>query len=300
MNLVELLELFTKKEFSIILRCLIDRIPIIIGGNDKEFVDEVVMKLCDLLPMRKEIIFGNEFFELDEYNAIITEENMDYDNQRSIFRAPVNFEDSIIKNIDNIKGWVVGILMNGDENIFFEKASRLRKKNSRSLFIKFDEQNRVEFVETFNFDKHDLNLKFERNIIQKIINQTENSLERMKRVLDKKIQTQSNLNESIVKSLVDLSQEECIIKESIFKKELIEFYHACRRGLAILSRLSFLNQFHPVKIGKKAFFDAISYDSVDIKRFLEFIKAEWEEDFENLIDTSRVSIIGDHLDSLWG
>jgi len=53
-------------------------------------------------------------------------------------------------------------------------------------------------------------------------------------------------------------------------------------------------------IGKKTFFEAISYDDIDTSRFLEFVNAEWGEQFMNLIDDSKLSVLGDRLDSLWG
>ncbi|MEX2684344.1 MAG: hypothetical protein Q6373_022425 [Candidatus Sigynarchaeota archaeon] len=190
--------------------------------------------------------------------------------------------------------------MNGDVDAFYEKASRIRKKSPVSLFIKFNETNQLEFVKLYAEDNKKLDTSLEKTIVKKTISQTEHALERIKRVLDKKIQGNSDINSSIIASLVDLAQEESIIKDNVFKKEVLEFYQASRRGLALLTRLNFLNQFQPVKIGRKTFFDAISYDDVSTPRFLDFIQAEWGECFHGLIDDSRLSVLGDHLDSLWG
>ena len=190
--------------------------------------------------------------------------------------------------------------MNGNIDTFYEIVSRLRKLSRNSLFIKLNEKNEVEFVKFYSLDKNNLKLNLEKEIIKNTFSETEYSLERMKRILDKKIQQKDSLNQSIIDSLIDLSQEEAIIKENIFKREIINFYQACRRGLALLSRLNFLNEFQEVKIGKKTFFDAISYKSIDSKRFLEFLECEWGENFQDLLDTSKLSLFGDHLDSLWG
>jgi len=300
MNIIDLLNMFTTNDFALILRCLFDRIPIIVGGMEREIVDEILIKLCDSIPIRKEVIFGNDFVEKEEHDAIIQEEKLDYDNHRIIFRAPVNSEDLLLSNIENLKGWVIGLCVNGNVDAFFEKALRLRKKNPLSLFIKLDERNKVESVKLYSEGIGKLETNLEKQIVKKTFSETEFALERIKRVLDKKIQSNNGINQSIITSLVDLSQEESIIKENIFKKEILEFYQASRRGLALLSRLNFLNQFQPVKVGKKTFFDAISYEDVSTSRFLEFVTAEWGENFENLIDDSRLSVLGDHLDSLWG
>ncbi len=300
MNLIDLLALFSPNDFALVLRCVFDRIPVIIGGKDKEFLDDFIIKLCDSMPIRKEVIFGTDFLEREEHEVIIQEERMNYDNHRLIFRAPVNSEDMVLKNIADLKGWIIGMCMNGDADAFFEKAARLRKKSPISLFIKFNEKNQLDFVKLYAADDSKLDTSLEKLIVKKTFSQTEHALERIKRVLDRKTQGSSSINSSIVASLIDLTQEESIIKENVFKKEVLEFYQASRRGLALLTRLNFLNQFQPVKIGKKTFFDAISYDDASTPRFLDFVQAEWGECFDGLIDDSRLSVLGDHLDSLWG
>lgn len=300
MNLIQIIDKFSIDEFALVLRCLFDRIPVIIGGHDSDFIDGVLIKLCDIVSIRKEIIFGTDFLKKNEYDAIIEEEKLDYDNQRIIFRAPVHSEDSVIENFDTLKGWVIGMETNSDISLFYEKASRLREKSSISLLIKFDFENNLDLLKLYGEKASKFDASLEKRIIKKTFSETEYALERIKRVLDKKIQNKADINESIVKSLVDLKQEEAIIKESIIRKEIMEFFQASRRGLALLSRLNFLNQFQSVKIGKKAFFDAISYDKVSTPRFLLFLNAEWEEKFDDLIDNNKLSILGDHLDSLWG
>ncbi len=300
MNLMELLSLFSPNDFALVLRCVFDRIPVIVGGKDKDFLDDFLMRICDFIAIRKEVIFGTDFLEREEHEVIIQEERMNYDNHRLIFRAPVNSEDMVLKHITDLKGWVIGMCMNGNADAFYEKASRLRKQCPLSLFVKFDEKNKIEFVKLYAEGNNKLDTSLEKMIVKKTFSQTEHALERIKRVLDKKIQGNSDINSSIIASLVDLSQEESVIKENVFKKEILEFYQASRRGLALLTRLNFLNQFQPVKIGKKTFFDAISYDDVSTQRFLDFVRAEWGERFDGLIDDSRLSVLGDHLDSLWG
>ena len=300
MNLIEIFEIFTIKEFAMILRCLLDRIPIIIGGKNSEFIDAILLKLTDSVPIRKEIIFGNDFVKLEELKRLYDNESIDFDNKKIIIRSPVRNENNILENIKKIKGWVIGVGLNGNIDTFYEIVSRLRKLSRNSLFIKLNEKNEVEFVKFYSLDKNNLKLNLEKEIIKNTFSETEYSLERMKRILDKKIQQKDSLNQSIIDSLIDLSQEEAIIKENIFKREIINFYQACRRGLALLSRLNFLNEFQEVKIGKKTFFDAISYKSIDSKRFLEFLECEWGENFQDLLDTSKLSLFGDHLDSLWG
>ncbi|MHA1747017.1 MAG: hypothetical protein ACTSYF_00015 [Promethearchaeota archaeon] len=299
MTLINLLQLFSIKDLALLIRCLFDRIPIIIGGKDADLIDDTLIELTNIMPIRKELIFGTDFLTSDEYNLILKEESLDYDNQRIIFRCPVHSEDQVLSNIKDIKGWVIGLVENGDRDMFFEKASLLRKKSNKSLFLIISKEHEIEYMKYYDNNKKKIDISFENKLINNILSQTEYSIERIKRVLEKKIVT-NNLNSSIVESLIDLSQEEITIKENILKKEILEFHHACRRGLALLSRLNFLNQFQSVKIGKKTFFDSISYNGISTERFLDFIQAEWNESFNGLIDNRLVAILGDHLDSLWG
>lgn len=127
-NIMEILNMFSTNDFALILRCIFDRIPIIIGGKDKERVDDLLIKLCDLIPIREEIVFGTDFLEKEEHDAINQEEKINYDNQRILFRAPVNTEPLILKKIDSLKGWIIGLCINGNLDAFFETALRLRKK----------------------------------------------------------------------------------------------------------------------------------------------------------------------------
>ncbi len=298
MNLVQVMDIFNTKDFALVLRCLLDRIPIIIGGNDPDVIDSIILELCSAVSIRKELVFGTDFFEVEEYKTIVNEENLDYDNQRMIFRSPVGSEDIVLAKINDLRGWVVGLVINGNVDAFFEKASRLRKKNGHSLFIKLRDGSNLDFIKFYGDKSIDTSLEL--RLIKTIFSETENSLARIKRVLDKKIIGNDSIGENIINDLVDLGQEDLIIKENMFQKEIMSFYQASRRGLALLSRLNFFSQFQPVKVGRKAFFEAISYPQVDTGRFLDFIEAEWGEKFEGLVDDSLVSILGDHLDSLWG
>jgi hypothetical protein len=273
---------------------------VIIGGPDREFIDELMIKLVDSISIRKEFVYGTDFLKKEEYENIINQERLDYSNPRVIIRAPVNHEDMVLENIENLNGWLIGLLKGNDIDAFFEKASRLRKRCPVSLFVILGASREIEAINLYGKERSKYEIDLESSILKKTMLQTESSLERMKRVLDKKIQASKSINGSILESLADLSQEEALIKENVFKKEILEFYQASRRGLAVLSRLNFFNQFQPVKIAHKTFFDAISYDSINTQRFLEFVQAEWNENFSELIDDSMLSKFGDHLDSLWG
>lgn len=301
MNLMDLLDRFPRDGFALVLRSVLDRIPVIIGGHDSGFVDQVLMKIVDIFPIRKEIIYATDFLAAEEYESIVHEENMDYDNHKIIVRAPVNSESDILKRMASIKGWVIGTCMNGDPDCFYEVASQLRRKATASTFVMFDEANQLASSRYFeNGAVKKLDTSLERTFLSRTLSQTSFAIEKIKRVLDKKMTKADDVNQSILDSLVDLSQEEDIIKENMLKREIIEFYQASRRGLALLTRLNFLNQFQPVKIGKKSFFDAVSYNDASTERFLAFVRAEWGEMFDGLIDTSMISVLGDHLDGMWG
>ena len=301
MNLIELIDMFPRDDLALVFRCILDRVPVIVGGHDANLINQIVMKLVDFFPFRKEMVYGTDFLKREEYDSIVQEECMDYDQHKILIRAPTHLEESILEHMDDLRGWIIAMCVDGDIDGFYENASRLRAKSLVSSFVYFNKNAKMQFTRYFNGNRiTNIETRLERNLLKRTLSQTSITIEKIKRVLDKKITNKSDINESILNSLVDLSQEEEIIKENMLKKEFTEFYQAARRGLAVLSRLNFLNQFHPVRIGKKTFFDAVSYNESSTGRFLDFVRSEWGESFDDLIDDSKISALGDHLDGLWG
>ena len=145
-----------------------------------------------------------------------------------------------------------------------------------------------------------IDLTLEQNILQKISQDTEKSVARMKRVLSEKIKS-NKLDKDLIKTLLDFEVEKKELKKNIFKKEIQNFYSGSKRAFFIFSRLNLLNNLEiNTKIGSKTLLETIAYEEAPIDRILSFIVKEWGEDFSNLIENGNNVFIGDKIQSLWG
>jgi hypothetical protein len=182
-------------------------------------------------------------------------------------------------------------------------SSKLRLINLSSNPIPFIEiflkENNIT-IKGIGFDDKLINLNLEEEILTKISEDTENSINKMKRVLYEKI-NKNQINKELIESLLDFKIEKKEIKKNIFKKEIQNFYSGSKRAFFILSKLNLLNTMQiESKIGSKTLLETINYKEVPIERIISFIKNEWGEDFSDLVENNKLSFIGDKIQSFWG
>ncbi|KKM00578.1 hypothetical protein LCGC14_1803010 [marine sediment metagenome] len=298
MNFFKFLDKLKRSYNSLILYCLLDRIPIIVLGDNSEKIDNFLVELSELIHFRKEYIFHTDFISNNEYETIISNENIDYNYQRAHIRCPSNVSLKALSQFDNINSWLIGIVIpKQKEQLFFIKDS-INKKTDKLIYITI-------LLNTISIEIIGINLKLidltlEQNIFKKISQDTEKSINKMKRVLNDKI-TVDKLDKDLSNTLLDFKEEKYELKRNIFKREIQNFYSGSKRALFILSRLSLLNSvgFY-TRIGSKTLFETIDYEEAAIERIISFISKEWGEVFSNLIQDSKKSFLGDKIVSLWG
>jgi len=122
----------------------------------------------------------------------------------------------------------------------------------------------------------------------------------MKRTLSGKVKTEE-IDEDLIKTLLDFDIEKEELKRNIFKKEIQNFYSASKRAFFIFSRLNLLNNIDMnTKIGTKTLLETIDYNDAPIDRIVSFINKEWGEDFSLLIENGKKVNALDSMQSLWG
>jgi hypothetical protein len=145
-----------------------------------------------------------------------------------------------------------------------------------------------------------LDLSFESNILQKISQDTEKAVVKMKRVLSEKIKSEK-LDKDLIKTLLDFEIEKQELKKNILKSEIQTFFSGSKRAFFILSRLHLLNGFEMnAKIGSKTLLETIDYEEATIRRIISFINKEWGEDFSDLFENGKKVNALDSMQSLWG
>lgn len=295
-SLKKLIEILGSHQFALLLRIILDRLPVIVIGNEQNEVDNLLHGIISLAPHRHEYIFWSDFVEHDEYIQLIQEEQNDFNIPRNIFCSPSNASKHIFNRIEKLKGWIIGFdISNGFtmDGII----ENIKKYEEKFLTIKI-ESNTLKLVLN-GLNNNEFNLNFERNLIQKAIQKTEMALEKMKRVLKKKIKTTPS-NE-VMAAIMRFDSEEEKIRTNIFIQEIQSFVQAGMRSLAILSRIDLLRELgFELEISGKTLLETIDYEEVDADRILQLIQVEYGIDFSPCIKGGKAIQIGDKIDGFWG
>ncbi|MFW9824546.1 MAG: hypothetical protein ACFFE4_16500 [Candidatus Thorarchaeota archaeon] len=298
MNFFKFLDKFKKHYISIVLYCLLDRIPIIVFGDDKEEINNFLIELSELIHFRKEYVFYTDFISAEEYEDLISNENLDYNCQRAHIRCPCEVAIKALNTFRNINSWLIGMVIPKEEKEVIKLKKFINSKSDYILYISF-------FSNSFSigFDHLDLksvDLSLEENILRKISQDTEKSLIKMKRVLNDKIST-NKLDKDLVSTLLDFENEKSELKKNIFRREIQNFYSGSKRAFFILTRLNLINNIDLyTKISSKTLLETIDYEDASIERMISFIGKEWGENFTDLIEDGKKSFMGDKIVSLWG
>jgi len=298
MNFFEFLDKLKKNYNSLILYCLLDRIPIIVLGEDSEQVDQFLIDLSELIHFRREYVFYTDFISNNEYNNLILNENIDFNSQRSHIRCPCNVARKALSQIEDINSWLIGMELPAQKDHFNYLKNLIIKKVNKVLFIMISANNIS--IEVEGIDLKLIDLTLEQNIFRKISQDTEKSIAKMKRVLSEKIHV-NHLDKDLMKTLLDFEIEKNELKKNIVKGEIQNFYSGSKRAFFILSRLSLLNSVEiNTNIGSKTLLETIDYEEAPINRIISFITKEWGENFSILIENGKKAFMGDKIVSLWG
>ena len=61
MNFFKFLDKLNKNEDSLILYCLLDRVPVVVLGDNNNKIDQFLVDLSELIHFRKEYVFYTDF-----------------------------------------------------------------------------------------------------------------------------------------------------------------------------------------------------------------------------------------------
>ena len=309
MDIFKILDRLKRKYTSLILYCLLDRIPIIVMGDKSTQIENFLIELSNLVHFRKEFVFYTDFISKVEYDNLIQNEDIDYNSQRVHIRCPCDVALKALTQFGNFSSWIIGIAIpKQTENLFYIK-NVIRKKASKFLTIIISSNTVSVELEGINLKQIDLSL--EQDILQKISQDTEKSIVKMKRVLSDKIKSKK-LDNDLIKTLLDFEVEKNELKKNIFNKEIQNFYSGSKRAFFILSRLNLLNNLEMnATIGNNTLLKTIDYYqapvdgviSAPLNRIISFIHKEWGMDFSHLIENGKNAKkvdIGDKIQSMWG
>jgi len=298
MDFFNVLEDLKKSDSSLIFYCLLNRIPIIITGEDSEIIDNYLIDLSELMHFRKEVVFYTDFISNSEYQELLQNETIDYNSQRTQIRSSCDVSGKSLIEIDQFNSWIIGFKLENNK-LKLENFIKFIKEKVK-VFLNIMIYSKSISINTVGLDLKQLDLTFEQNILQKISRDTEKAIVKMKRVLLEKTKTEK-LDKDLIKILLDFEVEKKELKKNILKNEIQKFYSGSKRAFFILSKFNLLNSFEMnVRIGSKSLLEIIDYDEASIRRMVSFIEKEWGEDFSDLFENGKKVNALDSMQSLWG
>lgn len=288
--LSQLLKSLDKDGFSQLLNCLFLRVPIIVFGDDSKVVNMYVDFLATLFPHRDTVVYWTDFVTREEHLQLLFSEEQDYDVKRVTTLVYSQYAKRAFSDFQDFKGCIIGI----------KSASFTLKEIVKIILSKSKNCGVLQLSNPFKFRKYgNVDMFFGKMISEKILEKTSVAMERIKKVLRKKI-GKKQLNKHILKILLDFDAEEEVLREEILREEILKFVHACRRALYLLSRIRLLEQFKiSGKISGKTLLETIGYSQTPPEDIILFIKAEWNENFENILQKGRFFQIEDWINGLW-
>jgi len=287
-----------KSDSSMILYSLLNRIPIIIIGVDANEIDDFLIDLSELMHFRKDLVFYTDFVSMEEYQQLLQNESIDYNSQRIQVRCPCGVSDKSLVNFNHFDSWIMGFEMKTEKKKIQVLKNYIKSRIPIFLSIQFIFD--IVNVELEGINSKDFDFTFEQNVLQKISQDTEKAVIKMKRVLSERIKSEK-VDKELVNNLLDFEVEKQELKKNILKSEIQNFFSASKRAFFILSRMHLMNSFEMnTRIGSKTLLETIDYDEASIERIIAFINKEWGEDFSELFENGKKANALDSMQSLWG
>lgn len=281
-----------RKQLAIVLRSVLDRCPIVIFSELQEPIDAISESLVKLVPHRREMVFGSDFISSAEHEQLVLHEKSDYNGERIIYRAPSSAAQLVPNQIIDFRGWIIAT----SERNLHEIENACIQTSDSPLTLRFKE-GKLTIESNGNSDLFS-DTSFELKLLEKVTSETRTRIERITRIL--KRAAKGKVSERLERSLVDLNHEEDRVRQSLYREHIQAFVEAAWRVMIILMRLRLLQGVGVRSvISDKMLRQAVDYKGASINRLIEFIKAEWGEDFQTSVEDGTGQTFGDRLEGFW-
>ncbi|MHA1584184.1 MAG: hypothetical protein ACTSWL_02935 [Promethearchaeota archaeon] len=296
MNFIETITNSDIEDVNLIMRIMLDRIPILLINNSNDKIEESINGLLNLIRFRNPVIFYDDFINKDDYYSLIENEENDYWTSRNEFVCYPHSLGKLTEVINLFESWIIGC--NRKSNLLeIIKEKLFETTNFYLEVILSNDKFKTKIIgKKFN----NLSLEFEHWLYKDAVKKTEISIEKMKRILSKGMNKQEFENDDI-DNIMNFSIEENNLKENLIQKEIQNFYEAAKRTFSILNRIKDLELLDiKTKISSRTLFSTIAYKQASSSRILDFIQKEWKMDFSPLLNFKPSSNFTDTFESLWG
>ncbi len=300
MRLIELMG----EDFPLLLNSILNRLPILVVGNDIEIVDDVVESTAQLGPHRHKMVFWRDFTSEDEILSVWEEEKHNYEVNRTTVCCLASNLRLALERIRQFTGWIIGIPlgklslgMHVNEETLDEVIAHISQTTKSCGVLKVSSPSVMEFT-LVNLEQD--NLEVEKRIVDKILTRKNQSLERIRRLLGKSLR-EAKVSDGIMNAVLKLDDESEKITHDMFVEEINSFVHAARRAVTLLSRVRLARELGTnTVLTERNLYEAIGWEGGSLPDLIRFIHAEWHEDFSDCIKLGTLSGLGAWVDSMWG
>ena len=278
MNFFELLSKIKKSLRPLILYSLLNRIPLVVFSKlSEEYIRQILINLADVVYFRDVYFLKKDLFSKDNVNELINAEIIeDMSNRYTIVGYINNFQE--LTDFKDLLSFIIGIKKVKEEKL--EISTHLPY-----LELNFD-GNSVN-VNLYGLNTKDLDLKFEENVLNKIDNETNKSLDDISYLLKTQLKIyRIAQNSDVFVRTMDIEREREIIKYTILQNEIQKFISASEKIYMLLRKAhQFMEIDHnlDIKIKEKDIIEPIEYNEASIKRILTFIETNWRNNFSKYI-----------------
>jgi hypothetical protein len=300
LRMIELMD----DQFPLLLNAVLERMPVIIAGEDIELVDDITESITTLCSHRHKLVFWRDFTSESEILAVWEEEKHNYEVNRTIVCGLSANLRLAIDRISRFAGWVLAIPLGSTvlgievtEKTLEDVISHILHNSSNCGILRVFSPSSM----TFSLVKSsESTLNVEKRIVSKILVRKKQSLERIRRLLTKSLRGM-NVSEHIINAVLKLDDESEKLTQDVFEEEINNYVHAARRAVTLLSRIRLARELGAsTTLTERNLYEAIGWDGGDLADLIRFIRAEWQEDFSDCIKMGTLSGLGAWVDSMWG
>lgn len=300
LRMIELMD----DQFPLLLNSVLERIPVLVAGEDIELVDDITECLTTLCPHRHKLVFWRDFTSESEILSVWEEEKHNYEVSRTVVCGLSGNLRLALDRISRFAGWILAIPLGStvlgvqvNEKTLEDVTSHVLNNSGNCGILRITSPSSITFTLVKQIDS---NLDVEKKIINKILVRKKQSLERIRRLLTKSLRGM-NVSDHIVTAVLKLDDESETLTQDVFEEEINNYVHAARRAVTLLSRIRLARELGAsTTLSERNLYEAIGWEGGELTDLIGFIRAEWHEDFSDCVKIGALSGLGAWVDSMWG
>jgi hypothetical protein len=280
-------------QFPLLFNSILNRLPILVAGDDVELVDDVTESLTLLSPHRHKLVFWRDFTSENEILSVWEEEKHDYEVSRTVVCCLSANLRLALDRINRFTGWIVAIPLGAkvlgiqvSEETLQDVTTRVLQSSRTCGILRINSPSAMTFslLELGIDQPRHGSLDVEKRIVSKILTRKRQSLERIRRLLTKSLRG-VRVSDGILNAVLKLDDESDKLTQDMFEEEVNSYVHAARRAVTLLSRIRLARE-----LGA----------STTLTERNGLIRSEWHEDFSDCVKSGTLSGLGAWVDSMWG